>query len=298
VKTVLEFFDYTTGNPSDCSEVLDIQESSRSLAWEGVILEKGTSPYFHPKNIQTPYFYFALALDLPFQWQVTNTNQNLDLITHPGEIWINPPTKSFSHEINEPCAFIILAIEESYMFDAFPMGTNIESLEFLADYNVVDLALKSLIELYYQEVIQGGATGKEYIQNLNRIFAEYYLKHYTNYEENRSTESSKSFGDSQLRIVEAYYNKNMSETILLEKAAEQVNMSLFHFLREFKKYTSLTPHQYLIKMKIESAKELLRRTNKTIMEITYDLGFSDQSHFSRTFKRQTGVSPNGYRKSK
>jgi AraC family transcriptional regulator len=296
METILEYRDFKTGKASDCGRVLDIQESSRNLDWDGIILEKGTSPYFHPQNVQTPYFYFALALDLPFHWQVKHPKENLDLITHPDEIWINPPAISFSHEINEPCAFIILAIEEKRMFESFPIGIKSDSLEFLADYNVIDPSLKSLIDMFYQEVTRNGSTGKDFIDNLLKIFAEYYLKHYSNYEELISKQSSTSFGPKQLELVQEYYKANMSETLHLEKVCEQVSMSLFHFLREFKKYTSITPHQYLINLKIEQAKIELKNSDKTLMEMAYDLGFSDQSHFSRTFKRLAGMSPKEYRR--
>ena len=85
------------------------------------------------------------------------------------------------------------------------------------------------------------------------------------------------------------------ETVSLDADVACVHMSLFHFLREFKRYTGTTPHQYLIRLKIGEAKADLVRTDKTLMKYAYRVGFSDQSHFSRSFKRLVGMSPKQFR---
>ena len=63
MKSELKFYDAESNSLSSCGDVLDIVFSNRELHWPGVLIEKGTSPYFYPKNVYTPYFYFALALE-------------------------------------------------------------------------------------------------------------------------------------------------------------------------------------------------------------------------------------------
>lgn len=62
MKSRLQFFEFESGDASDCGNVLVIEKSSEKLGWQGVVLEKGTSPHFYPNNVYTPYFYFALSL--------------------------------------------------------------------------------------------------------------------------------------------------------------------------------------------------------------------------------------------
>jgi AraC family transcriptional regulator len=73
-------------------------------------------------------------------------------------------------------------------------------------------------------------------------------------------------------------------------------MSKYHFCRLFKKSTNLTPYQYVLQRRTARAKELLKKRELTIVEIAYLLGFSDQSHFTRQFKKQYGITPGAFLK--
>ena len=81
MKSNLKFFDFDTGAPSNCGHVLDIEFSSVDLDWPGVVLEKGSSPFFYPKNVYTPYFYFALALEGELHWSIETSSGVTELKT-------------------------------------------------------------------------------------------------------------------------------------------------------------------------------------------------------------------------
>jgi AraC family transcriptional regulator len=83
--------------------------------------------------------------------------------------------------------------------------------------------------------------------------------------------------------------------VLAVHLAQVAGMSSFHFAREFKRTTGTTPHQYLIKFRIERAKALLARNDLPLTEVGLRSGFSHQSHFTRLFRRITGTTPNSYR---
>lgn len=88
------------------------------------------------------------------------------------------------------------------------------------------------------------------------------------------------------QYIEAYYVKNHT----LEELAVVAQLSPYHLLRTFQKTVGLTPHAYLNQIRIELAMQLLRE-GKTISEVAFDTGFSDQSHFTRNFKLMMGVTP-------
>jgi AraC family transcriptional regulator len=89
------------------------------------------------------------------------------------------------------------------------------------------------------------------------------------------------------------YNQKLSNSELLSIA----NLSPYYFIRLFKRETGKTPHEYLVHLKIEKAKELLSYSNYSITEICFLCGFSEHSHFSKVFKKLTGSTPLNYRKS-
>lgn len=76
--------------------------------------------------------------------------------------------------------------------------------------------------------------------------------------------------------------------------AQMCGLSEYHFIRVFKKIMGLTPHQYMAKITVTKAIELLSSTNLNVSEIAYLLGFDDSLYFSRFFKKETGVSPKKY----
>lgn len=97
------------------------------------------------------------------------------------------------------------------------------------------------------------------------------------------------------RIVQAklFIDEHFSEQIDLEKVADEAFYSKYHFIRQFKKIYGRTPHQYLIAVRIEHAKQLLK-TDHSVSEVCYDIGFESLSSFSGLFKRIVGLSPSEY----
>lgn len=96
------------------------------------------------------------------------------------------------------------------------------------------------------------------------------------------------------KILQALY-LNIEGQISLEKICEKLNISVGYASYCFKKLKGISIMQYLRKIKIERAKTLLLTSDKTILEISILLGFYDQSHFTRTFKKITGMSPKEYK---
>ena len=78
--------------------------------------------------------------------------------------------------------------------------------------------------------------------------------------------------------------------------SEQLGTSTSRLNEIFKTYTGMTPYQYFIHIKIRKAQELLEQKDLSIKEVAYRMGFEDQYHFSRLFKKKTGTSPLGWKK--
>jgi len=88
----------------------------------------------------------------------------------------------------------------------------------------------------------------------------------------------------------------VEDNIDLKKIAEDYHIGYSYFRKMFKSYTGVAPHQYYLELKIMRAKELLLSTDKSVKEISFELGFQSIHYFSRIFKSKTGVSPSELRK--
>ena len=94
-----------------------------------------------------------------------------------------------------------------------------------------------------------------------------------------------------LRAVELM-RRRMVEPLSLEEIANAAGLSPFHFARQFKTATGHPPHDYLIRLRVDRAQELMRREcGWTMAAVAQDAGFADQSHMARHFKRVLGVTP-------
>ena len=102
--------------------------------------------------------------------------------------------------------------------------------------------------------------------------------------------------DREMDYAVSYFNENYNKDISIEQYAESRGMSVSWFIRNFKKYTGLTPMQFIVSRRINNAQLLLEQTNYSINEIAKVVGYDNQLYFSRLFRKQKGFSPSQYRK--
>lgn len=98
-----------------------------------------------------------------------------------------------------------------------------------------------------------------------------------------------------LKKAEHYLQDRFAETFSLTEIADFVEIHPIHLAQTFRKFHQTTIGNYLRQIRLENARRELCETKKTLTEIAFDNGFSDQSHFSRLFKREFGTTPTEYR---
>lgn len=122
-----------------------------------------------------------------------------------------------------------------------------------------------------------------------------HIKEYIHILEQKEYESHQIVNNKVDKIIK-YICKHYTEDLTLTSIAEQFYISPFYLSKIFKRSTNLSIVEYINSLRIRQAKELLETSSTKIAEIAEIVGFSSSSHFSRTFKLVTGLSPQQYKK--
>ena len=99
---------------------------------------------------------------------------------------------------------------------------------------------------------------------------------------------------AQWQRVKEYCDVHLAEKITLEELAALCNLERFHFLKLFKQTVGMTPHAWIVRLRLERACSLLSHTDRCLTQVAQEVGFYDQSHFNRAFRQAFGVSPSKY----
>jgi AraC-like DNA-binding protein len=94
----------------------------------------------------------------------------------------------------------------------------------------------------------------------------------------------------------AYIHEHFDTALTIDHLAEKAMLSPYHFIRVFKKETGYTPHEYIINIRINTAKYLLKSTELPVKNIAFNIGFTSESSFCTRFKMKVALTPLEYRK--
>jgi AraC family transcriptional regulator len=100
---------------------------------------------------------------------------------------------------------------------------------------------------------------------------------------------------ARLNRVVDFIRQNVAKETRLWELADLAGMSPHYFCQLFKQSTGLSPHQYVLRRRIECAKEYLRDPKFTVRDVARATGFLDQSHFAKVFRRIVGATPAQFR---
>ena len=102
----------------------------------------------------------------------------------------------------------------------------------------------------------------------------------------------------QERRIKEMLDADLSGNISLNELASECGLSTGHFTRAFRRSSGLSPHQWLLRQRIDRSKTMMQLTQQSLAEIAETCGFADQSHFTRVFTKIVGISPAAWRRQK
>ncbi|GCE30065.1 AraC family transcriptional regulator [Dictyobacter alpinus] len=167
-------------------------------------------------------------------------------------------------------------------------------------YDFRDPFLWRLVSALRMEVFLTNIHGSLYVSELSDHVATHLLRYHSTLAEQVKRRLSPHVGQlsfAQLRTVVEYIETHLTESLSLDTLAATVGVDRYWFSKQFHRSTGMPPYQYVIFQRIERAKRLLMHSTHTPAEVAQLVGFADQAHLTRLFRRYVGITPGAFTKS-
>jgi AraC family transcriptional regulator len=212
-----------------------------------------------------------------------------------GDISVTPAKTSFFARWDSEDRYMQIRIASEFIKsvakDALEM--NPEQVEFIPEFRTRDSQIEAMGMMLLAELQQENLGGRLYIDSLANVLAVHLLRQYS--VQPRFSIYEGGLPERQLVQVLDYINEYLDRDIRLADLAQLLDMSQFHFSYLFKRSLGIPPYQYLLQQRIERAKQLLKQTDKSIVDIAFLCGFNSHSHLSKQFRQLTGMTPKAFR---
>jgi AraC family transcriptional regulator len=154
--------------------------------------------------------------------------------------------------------------------------------------------LSALVAAAHAEMVAGFPSGRLFLDSVEQAMAVALVKDRA--VRHRLVQMYRGgLGSARLRRIKELVQAKMEDDLSLDEMAQSVGLSTAHFARMFRKSTGQSPHQFVLRQRIERAKAMLRAPDARVLDVAVACGFKTQQHFAQVFRDVCGVSPTEYR---
>lgn len=270
--------------------------TSRAAGWNGIYLE-----FHHQPPAKKSEYRSLQHLIIIHTLPAPSTERRLidRCLWHEevaqADVGILPANIPCQTQWDMPRQFIMLCLEPTQFSRAIRESIEPERVELLPHSPKPDPLIYQIGLALKAELERDEAGSRLYAEAMANALIVHLLKHYavhTPVVQNHSDGLSRS----KLKQVIDYIHNHLDQDLSLNELAAMVQMSPTYFARLFKQSTGFPPHQYVVHHRIELAKRLLFQPELSIAEIAYQVGFANQGHLNRHFKKLTGTTPGSLRR--
>lgn len=267
--------------------------TSQNLGWDGVSFRYMIQPAYEIPEVSTPLAH-SIAIFTHSNY-VTHADRILDGCFHRdsvvgGDIVITPVNIVQKAAWDKEGDFILLSIETKSFARAVDESGEPEQVQLIPHFATPDplvlqigLAIKNVLE-------NNPSRSRLYAETMVNALTVHLLEHYSA-RKPKIKEYKNGLSKCQLNQVIEYIRNNLDRDLGLKELANLLHLSQHYFCDLFKQSMGITPHQYVIQTRVNCAKELLLTRKYSIAQVTFMVGFANQSHLNRHFKKLVGVTP-------
>jgi len=271
------------------------QLSSQPFDWHGVLVERRQYPPIALPPTSFSEHILTVHLGRPtFKSQVVDGRAH-EAAMVKGSIILAPAdyryTTCWSQAIESLHVFLAPQLMAVIALEALEL--NPDRVELSHQFGIHNPRVADIALLLMHELENGALASRLYAESLTNVLAVQLLRQYST--QRRRLPNPDHLSAPRLRSVVDYIDAHLQHNLTLDELAQHTGFSAYHFTRLFKQATGLAPHQFVIRRRIERAKQLLRYSDLSLAAIAHDVGFSSHSHFTTLFRRAVGITPSTYR---
>lgn len=264
---------------------------SDSTLWQSIFLAHHRQPAWEMPENQP--FQHILSINIgsarKVERRIDGQLQRERFLT--GDVAVYPAGIDYTLRWEQESEFILIGIDPSLLKQNAIALLETETVELKLLLATQDPLIHSMALVLKAELEASQPGGQMYAEAIAQTLAIHLLRNYSVRKMPSKIATVEGLPKHKLHQIIDYVHTSLQGDLSLSAMATVIGMSPYHFSRLFKQSTGMTPYQYVIRYRLERAKELLQHSNLTIAQIAYMTGFSNQSHFTQQFKRQYQKTP-------
>lgn len=273
----------------------DPVKTSNKIGFDGFLLEKHRLQEHENIDVAATNTLLAVHLSSPIKVEIRDEGPFRNRIFSPGDIMVFPAGVQYSCRFKGDSEFMVMSLNNDVITRAAQAITDRGDSGLRLNWGIRDP--------FVRQTMANLEDLCDTVRTPDRIYGETLANSLAMHLVRNSKQMNGHFGSNhrglsraQLGRVLDFIHGTPYSDISLRSMAAAASLSPFHFSRMFKVATGVSPHQYVLRRRIEIGAEMLLSRPDSIASIALELGFADQSHFTMHFKRIHGIGPAGYRR--
>ena len=270
----------------------------RARAWQGVTVEWEKVGPFEIEPLGYPEHRVSLILNRCPRLFRKEEGIVHEVSVESGDLSIAPAGQAIGYGWNTQLEMVSLLLEPSFLdgIAARTMDLNGNQVELIGRTKMRDPLISAIVQTLHKELEYESAGSRLLVDSLTQALGVHLLRAHAAFP-SRAPEIKGGLPRWRLQRALEFIEEHLNDNVSLSELAEAAgNLSNYHFARLFKQSTGHSPYQYFIRQRIRRAQIMLRNQKLlSLGEIAFECGFSDQSTFSRVFRRVVGSTPKAYR---
>jgi AraC family transcriptional regulator len=266
--------------------------SSAESPWQGALLERHVhGPYSLDTHQHLSYFLCVhLSSPAPVLWR-SGGKAGQSILRPGGSVVLTRGTED-TFSFPQPMERILLNLDLALFQRALPDRAS--APELMNQWGANDRQIEYIVRALEADIQSGLPAGKLYGESLLTALAVHLQRRY-GVAPPKDEKTRNGLPKTRLNRVLEYIEANLHQDVALTALAETAGMSPHYFSEMFRQSTDFSPHQYVLRRRIERARKLLHDARVSVFEAGVRSGFSEPSHFTKMFRRIVGVTPTRYR---